>query len=173
LTFKSIDDILMGLEGTALRRFLPEMDPDESDIREIFMPPALYEWLYQRDRKKTLNFKANVRGFLKRFVIGDEVDNQDYMKSWKDDVFELRVQIQPRRERIRIFGAFVRPDTLILIHQKPRSDFGGKNDPKWDQALDRVTEAFARLFANHPKLRAHPFSNCLTSNFIDVRDKAA
>jgi hypothetical protein len=94
---------------------------------------------------------------LKRFVVGDEVDNEDYMKSWKDDVFELRVQIQPRRERIRIFGAFIRLDTLILIHQRARSDFGGKDDPEWGQALDRVTGAFAQLFPGHPKLRARPF----------------
>ena len=56
------------------------------------MLPALYEWLYQSYRKRTADFKANIRAFLKRFVVGQEVDNVDYMKSWKDDVFEFRVQ---------------------------------------------------------------------------------
>ena len=79
----------------------------------MFMPPALGEWLYQSDRKKSLNFKANIRGFLGRFVKGELVDNEDYMKSWKLDVFELRVQNQPRGERVRIFGGFARPDTFV------------------------------------------------------------
>ena len=132
------------------------------------MLPALYEWLYQSYRKRTADFKANIRAFLKRFVVGQEVDNVDYMKSWKDDVFEFRVQIQPRRERTRIFGAFIRPDIFVAIHWKFRLDFGGEDDPKWDAAIQRVVDEFQRLFPGQPMVRSAPFSNCVTSNAYDV-----
>jgi hypothetical protein len=172
LTFKSISDMLEVLERRGhLRRFIPSMDPDESDVRDIYMLPALHDWLYQSDRKKTADFKANIRGFLKRFVVGLEVDNADYMKSWKDDVFEFRVQLQPRREATRVFGAFIQPDTFVAVHWKFRATFGGEEDPKWDVAIDKVSEEFRRLFPSHRAVRAAPFSNCLTSNFFDVNDQ--
>jgi hypothetical protein len=149
------------------------MDPDQSDQRDIFMAPALYQWLYQSDRKKTVEFKANVRGFLKRYVIGDFIDNEDYMKSWRDDIFELRVQLQPRRERIRIFGAFAKPDVFVAIHQRPRSAFGGKNDPRWNVAIERVIDEFTALFPQHRPILSRPFSNCVTFNAYDVFERGA
>jgi hypothetical protein len=151
-----------------LVRFMPILDPDESEIRELFMVSHLHRWLYQSDRKKTAKYKANIRGFLKRYVIGGNVDNEDYMKTWRADVFEFRVQLQPRREHTRIFGAFVKPDVFVAIHQKLRSYFKNKDDPRWDRAIDRVTSELATLFPGHTAMRSVPFSNCITSNVFDI-----
>ena len=114
-----------------LRRFLPLMDPDQSEIRELLMLPSLHQWCHQSDRRQTLNYKANVRAFLGRYVIGLSVDNENYMKSWRDDIFELRVQLQIGRENTRIFGAFAKPDIFIAIHHKLRSELRSKED--WDR----------------------------------------
>lgn len=150
-----------------LRRFIPLMDPDEAERREMWMPPALHQWLNQGDRRATLSFKPNIRAFLKRFVVGQEIDNQDYMKSWKLDVFELRVQIQPRREATRIFGAFIKPDVFMAVHQRLRSSFGGATDPAWDEAIDRVVDLHERLFPGCRRVPSRPFSSCVTFNGYD------
>jgi hypothetical protein len=166
LTKKSIEVILVEHENAqVLKRFLPLMDPDQSEIRELLMVPSLHQWCYQSDRRQTLNYKANVRAFLGRYVIGRSVNNEDYMKSWRDDVFELRVQLQ-RRDNTRIFGAFAKPDVFIAIHQKLRSEFRSQAD--WDRAIERVLHAWATLFPGYRPILSRPFSNYVTSNCIDV-----
>jgi hypothetical protein len=160
---------LKRLEGDrTLIRFVPLFDPDESEMRELFMTPELHQWLYQSDSKKTTNYKANIRAYLKRYVIGGMIENDNYMKSWQDDIFELRVLLQPRREQTRIFGAFPKPDTFIAIHQQLRSYFGGKKDPKWDIATNRTLERFRQIFPGHRPFLSIPFSNCVVSNSIDL-----
>lgn len=171
MTYKSFDDILEErLQGRrpSLARLPLVFDPDESERRELFMPPALVTSLTQNDPKKALHFTANVRAFIGRYVKGDEIDNDAYMKSWKADVFELRVQNQRKNERLRIFGAFGRPDTFISFFSKPRSSFGDKYDPKWDQAIDRVIAEWDEMFPGCRRIPARPFKNCVTFNAYDV-----
>ncbi len=122
----------------------------------------------QNDPRKAMDYNANIRAFLVRYVKGDKIDNWDYMKSWKEDVFELRVQNQRRKERLRIFGAFGKPDKFVAFFRKPRSAFGGKEDPKWDEAIYRVVKEWDEMFPGCRRVLARPFHNCLTFNFIDV-----
>ena len=145
---------------------------DESEKRELFMPPALQITLTQNNPKKTMDYTANIRAFLGRYVKGGMIDNWDYMKSWKEDVFELRVQNQRRKrdERLRIFGAFGKPDTFVAFFGKPRSSFGGKDDPRWDDAIYRAIKEWDKMFPGCRRVPARPFSNCLTFNFIDVNE---
>jgi hypothetical protein len=130
----------------------------------------LHDWCYQADRKASINYKANVRAFLGRFVKGDEIDNDDFMKSWKDDVFEFRVQMEPRHKRhpdnTRIFGAFIKQDIFVAFSPaRLRSSF--KDEADWDRVIDRVTSRWACLFGATPRVRARPFSNCVSSGFHD------
>lgn len=150
-----------------IRRFVPVFDPCESEERELFMTPALHDWLYQADRKATENFKANIRAFLGRYVKGEEIDNRDYMKSWKLNVFELRVQLQPRREATRIFGAFAATDVFFASNWHFRSDFGDATDPKWDAAIERLVKKWDELFAGYHRVAAKPFSNCVAFKGIN------
>ena len=135
---------------------------------EVIMPPALVETLTQNDPKKARAYTANIRAFLGRFVSGGHIDNQDYMKSWKEDVFELRVQNQRPGERLRIFGAFGRPDTFVALFRKPRSSFSDMNDPEWDKAIYRVVDEWNAMFPGCRRVPSRPFSNCVTFNCTDV-----
>jgi hypothetical protein len=171
LTYKLFDATLaQKLQGSppALVRLPLVFDRDESEKRELFMPPALAITLQQNDPKKARDYTANIRAFLGIYVKGRMVDNQDYMKSWKENVFELRVQNQKRKERLRIFGAFGRPDTFVAFFRKFRHDFGDEDDPRWDQAIYRVVDEWAAMFPDCPRVPARPFSGCVTFNAYDV-----
>ena len=171
LTYKLFSTILgehLGAAPPQLVRFVPLFDADESEKRELFMPAALRTTLFQNDPKKARQYTANIRAFLGRYVKGEEIDNEDYMKSWKEDVFELRVQNQRKGERLRIFGAFGRPDTFVAFFRKPRNYFDGKDDPRWDGAIYRVVDEWNAMFPKCRRVPARPFSNCITSNYYDV-----
>jgi hypothetical protein len=139
-------------------------------MRELFMPPALRETLQQIHPKMARDYAANIRAFLGRYVKGKTIDNEDYMKSWKEDVFELRVQNQKRNQRLRIFGAFGRPDTFVAFFRKPRKYFGGTDDPKWDEAIYGVIDAWNAMFPGCHRVPARPFSGCLTFNCFDAHE---
>jgi len=171
LTYKSFNAMLQENLAPATRTlmvFPVIFDPDESDIRELYMPPALVETLAQNDPKKARDYCANIRAFLKRYIIGAEIDNHNYMKSWRDDVFEMRVQNQKKGERVRIFGAFGAPDKFVAFFRRPRNYFGDRYDPKWDREIERTVEAWDSMFPGCRRVAARPFSNCITSNCYDV-----
>lgn len=142
-------------------------DQDESEKRDLFMPPALVTTLNQNDPKKAREYTANIRAFLGRYVKGKKIDNKYYMKSWKEDVFELRVQLQRRHEALRIFGAFGGPDKFVAFFRKPRSAFGDRFDPNWDKAVYRTVDEWAAMFPGCRRVPALPFSNCITFNADD------
>jgi len=177
LTYKSIDTILAQLQaGTApaLVPFVPLMDPDQSAKRTLLMTPALHDWCYQKDRSRGAQYKQNLRAFLGRFVKGGAIDNEDFMKTWRDDVWEFRVQFEsrskqkPHVDNTRIFGAFAACDTFIAFHpHRMRSHFGDKNDPKWDRQVDDVIAKWAGLLGTFPRVSSRPFSNCVSFGYYD------
>jgi hypothetical protein len=132
------------------------------------MLPALVSTLAQVHPKMARDYAFNVRGFLLRYVYGEEIDNENYLKCWKEDVFELRVQNQRKGQRLRIFGAFGKPDIFVAFFRRPRDYFGGRDDPKWDQEIYRVVNKWNELFPGCPRVPARPFSNCVTSKAYDV-----
>jgi hypothetical protein len=170
LTYKLFGTILdQKLQLNELVRLPIVFDQDESEKRELFMPPALRDTLQQVHPRMARDYDANIRAFLGRYIKGEEViDNETYMKSWKEDVFELRVQLQKRRDRIRIFGAFGRPETFIAFFRRPRNLFGGKEDPEWDKAIYRVVDEWNATFPGCRRVSSRPFSNCLTFKYFDV-----
>jgi hypothetical protein len=171
LTYKLFDTILdRKLKGAppSLVRLRLVSDKDESEKRQLFMPPALAITLSQHDSKRAQLYNANIRAFIGRYVKGYPIDNEDYMKSWKEDIFELRVQNQRRGERLRIFGAFGSPDVFIAFFRKPRNYFGAQDDPRWDEAIYRAIDKWNDMFPNCRRISARPFSNCVTFNFTDV-----
>lgn len=143
-------------------------DPDECDVRELWMPPALVTTLTQKDPKKARDYCANVRAYLGRFVKGDpRIDNCDYMKLLKSDIFEMRVQNQKRGEKLRIFGAFGEVDKFVALFCRYRHYFGGRSDPKWDHEINRAIACWDDLFPGCHRMKARPFSNCV-SNGVDI-----
>lgn len=169
----SIDAILKTLQNQGrIRRFEPVLDPDETDYREMWMTAAIHDWLCQSDRKATRDYKANVRAFLKRFVVNKRlIDNEEYMKNWPNadcpDFFELRVQLQPPRENTRVFGGFVKQDGFIILHRKLRSEL--RSDAAFSKAIKRTAEIWDGLLPGIAMVRSRPFSNCVTGKFFDVK----
>lgn len=157
------------MDARRVIRFVPNFDPDESEKRELFCLPALYSWLYQKDRKKSQDYKVSIRAHLAWFVKGFEVDNIDYMKTWRDDIWELRIQFQNlrRKEATRIFCTFPNPDVLFCTHWKMRSDLGDKDDPLWNVAINKVLTEFEKYFPGDSPVKSRPFSNCVTANYYD------
>jgi hypothetical protein len=159
------------LAANRLVRFEPELYPDQGAYRDIYMTPALFSWLYQKDSKRGANFKANIRAQLKIFIVNSnepKIDNDDYMKSWPNhvcsDVFEVRYQLRPDHpDATRIFGAFLEQDRLILFHQKLRAEI--KN---WDKPIQKTVDLWNSALPGAYMVRAHPFSNCVSGNFSDV-----
>lgn len=150
----------------ALCRFMPTLDPDESDLRDLYCVPNLYDWLYQSHPRKALNYAANIRAFLKRFVVGGKIDNRDYMKSGIPDVFWLRVQNQKEGERVRIFGCFAKVDKFVAFFQKPRNWFDDHPE-RWCECADLVVSEWQRYFAPRNMVPSVPFSNCISANAYD------
>lgn len=168
LTYKAIIAKITSLEGTTLKRFKPLFDPNESEKRELLMTTALHDWCYQSDSKKSLSYKSNVRAFVGRFVKGEHVDNFDFMKSWRDGIFEFRVQLDRYPENTRIFGAFAAPDFFVAFGPpRLRSDFGPKSDPKWDRQIQRVMDRWAQHLPGIARMNAAPFKDCVTFNAHD------
>jgi hypothetical protein len=130
------------------------------------MPPDLHAWLYQVHPKKALNFAANIRGFLKQFVVGEPVDNCVYMKPGHDDVFWLRVQNQKAGERVRIFGCFACADKFIAFFQKPR-DWFDDHPERWDEAIALTIANWNHYFQPRFPRFASPFSGCVTVDGFD------
>jgi hypothetical protein len=149
-----------------LMRFKPLLDPDECEARTLFVVPEIHFWLYQDHPQKALTFAANVRGFLKRFVIGDFIDNRDYMKSESSNVFRLRVQNQRKGERVRIFGCFAKSDIFVALFQKPREVFDSHSE-RWAKFDAEAISVWNHYFSPRPTVPAIPFSNCVTSNAYD------
>jgi hypothetical protein len=168
----STDTILaIALTENKLVRFKPELDPDQKDYREIYMPPALRDWLYQKDSRRGADFKANIRAQLKVFIIDDaemKIDNSEYMKSWPNricnDVFEVRYQLKPMHsDATRIFGAFIKQDCLILFHQKLKKEIAN-----YDKPFQKTLDMWHVALPGAHMVRAKPFSNCVSGSFFDA-----
>lgn len=168
----STDLILAGaLAESGLVRFIPSLDDDENDYREIWMTTALHDWLHQKDRKRGSEFKYRIRAALKAFIINDselKIDNDDFMKPLihddYHDVFEVRYQPYPfHRDATRIFGAFAEQDCLVLFHQKLKSEI-----QDYDKLIKKTAEMWNEFLPGFHMVKAYPFSNCVSGSFCDV-----
>jgi hypothetical protein len=151
-----------------LFRFVPDYDSDESEVRELWMSAGVNNLLYQKDRRKDSDFQRDARGFLKQFVIGGSIDNEFYMKSWRDDVFAFRLQLRKRGEpeNTRIFGGFIEQDKFVALTYGERNLFD-KGEGQWDKCIDKAADAWVVLFPDRTRIKARPFAGCVSSNFRD------
>ena len=160
------------MDSGRLVRFVPVFDPDQSEKRELLVVSTVHAWLYQADRKKSIDYKANIRAHLGKFVKGEFIDNVDYMKHLGNDIWEFRVQLETihkkyRKENTRIFGAFARQDVFICTNWRLRDDFGNGDDPLWDALISRSITEWNSLFPGRPRVISRPFSNCIFDNLYD------
>lgn len=167
MTYNAIQAIISGLvrEGRTVRFHPDFVDPDETEAREIVLIRSVSEWIYQKDSRRSLSYKGNIREHLSKFVLGGYVDNKNYMKSWKNNIWELRVQLERQDDNTRIFGGFLFPNIFVCTNHHMRSKF--KDKDAWDRAIDRATERWHSLFPGRNPLKCRPFRGCVTSNAYD------
>ena len=147
-------------------RFHPDfLDSDETESREIILVRSVDDWLYQKDRRRSIDYKQNLREHLARFVLGGYVDNRDYFKTWKDNIWETRAQMRKRKDNTRIFGGFSYPNIFLGTNHHLRSKF--KNETAWDNPINRAQKRWDDLFPDNPPLVARPFKNCVSFNAYD------
>ena len=167
MTYNAIQSIINRLVGERrVVRFHPDfIDPDEAESREIVLIPSVNDWLHQKDSQRSIEYKENIREHLARFILGGYVDNRDYLKSWKSDIWEIRAQLRRRTDSTRIFGGFLYPNIFVCTNHHMRSKF--KNEKAWDRAIDRAIERWFELFPDRKPLKSRPFQNCVTFNAYD------
>jgi hypothetical protein len=160
---------LDGNKNPAGALFAPVLDDDETLARDIIMLTPLHDWIHRKDGSRTPSYKLNIQAFLTEIITGCYVNNDIHFKNWRKRIFEIRVQIAPQHaDNWRIFGGFVRADTFVAAVQKPRSYFGGKEDPKWNQMVDEADLLIQQAFPGVRLLMPRPFTDLITSNSADV-----
>ncbi len=87
------------------------------------------------------------------------------MKSWKSDIWEIRVQLEKRGDNTRIFGGFLFSNIFVCTNYHMRAKF--KAEEEWDHAIDRALERWFELFPGKPPLKSQPFRDCVTFNAYD------
>jgi hypothetical protein len=115
----SVDKLV---EESKLIPFLEGMVPCEREVRRLLLTKRLYDEIVALpESKKDRGHKLKIQAHLKRFVVGEEIDNQVYMKCLdkkEDRVWAIRILNEPQ---YRIFGAFLELDCFIAFHSTKRA----------------------------------------------------
>jgi hypothetical protein len=116
-----------------------------------------------------IRLKAAVKVHFGQFVIGEEIDDLDYMKRVSDrrdgddnfsaEIWSARPDFIPRH---RFFGAFFREDWLVILTKKPRDSF--KRDEHWHAQIDAVCAEWDDMFAYRRRHRGEVLSDYVTFN---------
>jgi hypothetical protein len=134
----------------ALVLFEPELDADQSHCRCVWLHPQVSRWI----NKAGLfipgeDYYANVREFLKGFVIGHDFDDDQMLRPLtpiEEGVWEFRVQFEPKA---RIFGGFLEPCVFFATNYKDRNflDLRGFAGDR-----QRCRAIWKGLFPDHPRI---------------------
>jgi hypothetical protein len=164
-TSERLDDL--GAAGK-LVLFAPLRDPDEPEIRRIWMMPALHTELYKTGvPQKELDYLANVRAFLGRFVKGASISNEEDMfllDPHERDLWELRFTLIPQS---RVFGALAYQDCFVATNWALRDNLGPKGSKAWLAAEQKAIDIWDALLPGVRRFHCRSFSNCIT-NGIDT-----
>jgi hypothetical protein len=117
------------------------------------MTAEVRDWvLYRNDvEQKDRDYRADVRMFLKRYVIGEDFDDDVKLKQLKppsDGLYAFRVVFNPHH---RILGGFVRPGEFVATAQKARSllEQEGRG---WTPTRTSAKTQWEALLPNHSRL---------------------
>lgn len=121
----SIDELLKALcKAGKLVRWEPNYDADQTAYREIYLAPAVRDWLHPRLPLplKELQRCADVRRFLKGFVVGEHFDDIEKLKNIDTEAprrtlcrgrWAIRIKRVPQA---RIFGGFPEANIFVGSH---------------------------------------------------------
>lgn len=148
LTSESIDTHIRKLlrEGQ-LRDWLPRLRPHEACKRRLLVTPPVGDWIERRGKDEDeREFYANVRAFLKSFIIGEDFDDIVKLKPMKVDqggIWSLRITWHPQH---RILGGFLVPGVFVATVYRDRRQIGENFVPH----LARARNIWCKLFPHWP-----------------------
>lgn len=161
MTFKSIVTILAEAETSGnLVRFVPAFDEDECEKRRLYLSRDMHNRIYNHPAAQR-DYFANVRAVLKTYVVGDEIeDDEQFFKRLTPkgnsdliDIWEIKITFAPAA---RIFGAFADQDCFVAFTSRLRERC------PFREAMERVHNAWTKLFLGHPRFRCWPLDQCIT-----------
>jgi hypothetical protein len=130
--------------------FEPRLKKHEAYRRRIWMRPEVHAWVQREGTTPAeKRYYADVRAFLKGFVIGEDFEDDALFKLLSppnEGVFEFRVTFQPAE---RLFGAFVRKGEFVITNRKDRKSLGKKG---FAPDRGRCRDIWASLFPNTERL---------------------
>lgn len=156
----------------ALIRYQPKLRGGQDYLRQLSIETKMYEWLQKPTHdQETLQFKEGVLAHLRQFVLGEQIDDLDYMKRVEDrrvnvdqqfdhEVWSVRPRFQPAH---RFFGFFALPDWLVILNKQTRRKLDDPNE--WHRQIDRATRIWAAMLPGSSPYPAAQFSELVTSNW--------
>lgn len=149
-------------EQGQLCRFRPNFLPSETEKRRISSSPEIHKWL---EGHKDLELRTAARALLKRFVVGEPISDLIHLKRvafaelggsrFRHDIWSMRVTFKPQQ---RFFGAFVKPDWLVLLKKRARDDLTEK---LWNSMVVKTCKEWDDIFGERRR-----FSGTLLHHYI-------
>ena len=166
MTSKSTEAIIhQRVREGALVLFEPVLVRGEAYRRQLWLHPALADWVNTQSSGKEARFFDDVRAFLKSFVTGDDFDDDvklKELKTLKGGLYEFRITFSPQT---RIFGAFLGQGEFIAILQQDRRTL---DRASFAPSIHRAEQIWNGLFPNHrPAKDSRDF---LLGEFFDDSD---
>lgn len=147
LTSESIEThIARARRSGAIMLFEPTRMPHEGYRRRLWLHPLVGKWvLGEGSGLDDQVHRADVRAFLKGFVIGEDFDDDVLLKPLKpphEHLYSLRISFQPQ---YRIVGGFLRPGEFVAAAHRSRNEIG----EDWVPVRTKARSVWATLFPDH------------------------
>lgn len=156
----------------ALVRYKPKLKGRQSYVRHLSIEAEMFDWLHKSTHvRETMELKEAVLAHFRQFVLGEPIDDFDYMKRVEDrrvpvdqmfnhEVWSIRPYFPPSEHRF--FGFFALPDWFVVLNKQTRRKL---NDPgEWHRQLDKATRIWAALLPGRGPQPGHVFPDLVTSN---------
>jgi hypothetical protein len=168
----SIEETIAKLEKSKDLTFLCPVMPGVSVVRDVYVgsevlslvgddatPSAEYEEVSARARARLDHFSA---GKYVVFALAprNKSVHSDIARNAPIDKGILDVRITDPNPQIRIFGAFLQPDLLVLLTWASRVDLD------FPAEIDRCRKEWDRLLPNDPPLIGQKHDDYISSKFI-------
>lgn len=141
-----------------IRLFDPELRAREVFRRRLWLHAGLVDWVQARpDDQEARKFHADIRAFLKLFVIGGDFDDDFRIKPiGRDGIWELRITFNPQH---RIFGGFTQPGEFVATNVRSRRTL---EKAGFVPARDRCRSIWTMM---HPVVRSRLGRQALLEDF--------
>jgi hypothetical protein len=160
-------------ERRALVRYRPKLKGAQAYVRPLSIEVKIFDWLHKpTSDRDTVNMKEGVLAHFRQFVLGEPIDDCDFMKRVEDRrvsndrKFDHEVwSVRPRfsEPQHRFFGFFALPDWVVVLSKQTRKKL---NDPaEWHRQIDKATRTWDAMLPGRLPHSGNDFSKYVTSNW--------